>query len=132
MSRTTLKPGDLLMVDPVRSGVLPTPAQVAENGVDLMFAWNPKPWHKQQINGVTGLTAQEAEEVLRGERTFEWAVLYKAWEEETQTPYSPPQSVLDEVERRQMAVQATGEPAENLGKIKPEALDFETPKDGLW
>lgn len=131
MSRSTLKPGDLVMVDPVQGNVQAGPAQVAENGVDLMFQWNPKPWHTQSFAGVQGLTAQEAEEVLRGEREFPW-ILYKVWDEEAQHSYAPPESVLEEIERRQMAVEAKGEPAESLGKIKPQPVDFETPKGGMW
>lgn len=135
-NRTTLKPGDLFMVDPVRPNFIATPVLVAENGVDLMFQYNPKPWHTFEENGVRGLTAQQAEEVLRGEREFPW-VIYKTWDEQTQTSYSPPESVLEEIERRQMAVEPVqGAATEEAGKIKPEALDFQTPPpDGklpLW
>lgn len=130
--RNTLKPGDILMVDPVHPNVVATAAVVADNGVDLMFQYNPKPWHTFEENGVRGLTVQQAEEVLRGEREFAW-VLYKVWDEETQSSFTPPLSVLEEIDRRQMAVEPIGEPAENMGKIKPQALDFEnTNPGGLW
>lgn len=135
MSRYTLKPGDLLMVDPVIANVTPTPAVVAENGVDLMFAWNPKPWHQQRIANQPGLTAQEAEQVLQGKREYEWAVLYKVWDEESQTPYAPPESVIEEIERRQMAVEPikSDEGIEAQGKIPPKPLDFDSyPQTGMW
>lgn len=133
MSRTTLRPGDLVMVDPVQPRVNPAPAQVAENGEDLFFQFNPKPWHHQTIRGHEGLTRTQAEEVLRGEREYDGGVLYKVWDEATQTAYAPPPSVLEEVERRQMAVEAAPQDDEpvNLGKIKPAPIDFDTPRDGL-
>lgn len=124
MSRTTLKPGDLLMIDPIRPGVQAGTLLVAENGVDLMFQFNPRPWK---------LTAAEAEEVLRGERECpDGGVLYKVWEESTQTSFPPPQSVLDEIERRQAQVEASGEAGESFDKIKPAPVNLDRPSSGLW
>lgn len=133
MSRYTLKPGDLLMVDPVRPGINPTPCVVAENGVDLMWQYNPTPWHLLNIKGLPGLTVKQAEEVLQGVREYEGAVIYKVFEEATQTSFAPPDSVLEEIERRQASVETVqSEPGEVFDKIKPAPIDFTTPKGGIW
>lgn len=131
-SRTRLKPGDLVMVDPVKPGVNPAAVLVAENGTDLFFQFSPRPWHETAPAGVKGLTVAEAEEVLRGEREYP-QVLYKVWDEESQSSYAPPQSVLDEVERRQMSVEpARGSDPEVQDKIPPAPIDFDRPSSGLW
>lgn len=138
MSRTTLKPGDLIAVDPVKPGVVAGHAVVAENGEDLYFAYTNIPWHKREDMakiGQPGLTRAEAEEVLQGEREYPGAVIYKVWDEDSQTSYGIPDSVAEEIERRQNAVAPITPTADapNLGKIEARPLDFDnTPSGGLW
>lgn len=136
MSRTTLKPGDLIAIDPVRPGVVAGTVLVAENGEDLYFAYTNVPWTERkdmEAQGQPGLTRAEAEEVLNGEREYPGAVLYLVWKEETQTSYGIPESVQEEIDRRQMAVEPiSAEPGERFDKIPPRPLDFDTPRDGMW
>lgn len=138
MSRTTLKPGDIIAVDPVKPGVVAGHVVVAENGEDLFFAWTNKPWTEREDMariGQPGLTRAQAEEVLQGKRSYEGAVIYKVWDEETNTSYDVPESVAEEIERRQAAAAPVTPPdeAENLGKIDPTPLNFDNyPSSGLW
>lgn len=140
MSRTTLKPGDIIAVDPVKPGVQAGMAVVSDDGESLYFAFTNKPWHEREDMakiGQPGLTVSEAEEVLRGEREYTGAVIYKVWEDETQTSYGIPDSVAEEIERRQQAsVQPSAQPGETFEKIPPKPLDFDQPynpsRDGLW
>lgn len=110
MSRTTLDPGDVLMIAPDRAVVV-----TEENTLQ------PNP----------GFIRQQAIEALRKDGQIGKHLIYKAWDENTQTSYAPPQSYLDEVERRQEAVQASGEAGELLGKIRPAPLDLDAPRQGL-
>lgn len=133
-----LEPGDVIAVDPVKPGVVAGTCLVAENGVDLMFAYSNVPWTERKDMekiGQPGLTAQEAEDVINGKRKYEGAVIYLVWKEATQTSYGIPDSVAEEIERRQNEVAPIkrDDDPENLGKIPPRPLDFDNyPTGGLW
>jgi hypothetical protein len=110
MSRFSLNPGDVLIVAPDKM------VAVTEDGL------SPHP----------GFSLEDARRALQDPTHLKGHVVYKAWEEETQTSYSPPQSYLDEVERRQDAVAPVpdAEP-EVLGKIQPTVFDPMAARQGL-
>lgn len=97
MSKTTLKPGDLVIWDPEREGVDQSVMLVSNDGTELLFQFGTVPFSQMEIlyedgRKDYGLTAEQAVAALEY-GVFPLAfpgVLFKAFDNATGTAYGDP------------------------------------------